>query len=259
MKRQAAIFMLFLLSISANAQADSTFKQMKTDVARGNWEVIWSESYGFEKAALLAACVYVGCAQSYLGHELDSLKSRAGDQLLEQALRNKGKVIVGPGELKIQAGTAYWSTYYNVWNPLRNRNEKVTTARYVRLYIKYRRDSSPPDSAEAKSIYNPWLKKYLGVHENGQIVMWPQNTGTGERWQLNSDGCIYNPWLKKYLGVHETGEIVMWPRCSTGEQWQVKSDGCIFNPFLKKYLGVHETGEIVMWPQCSTGEKWAIR
>ena len=150
MKRQAAIFMLFLLSISVNTQADSTLKQMKTDVARGNWEVIWSESYGFEKAALLAACVYVGCAQSYLGHELDSLKSKVGDQLLEQALRNKGKVIFGPGELKIQAGTAYWSTYYNVWNPLRNRNEKVTTARYVRLYVKYRRTIS---SSNVRSRY----------------------------------------------------------------------------------------------------------
>jgi len=117
---------------------------------------------------------------------------------------------------------------------------------------------SPPVSSNTKSISNNMLKKYLGVHENGEIVMWPSNTGTGERWQVMGNGCIYNPWLKKFLGVHENGTIVMWPNCSTGEKWQVKNNGCIFNPYISKYLGVHETGEIVMWPQCSTGEKWVI-
>ena len=70
------------------------------------------------------------------------------------------------------------------------------------------------------SIYNPWLNKYLGVHGNGQLVMWPTNTGEGEKWQIRNDGCIYNPWLNKYLGVHGNGQLVMWPQCSDGEKWQ---------------------------------------
>jgi hypothetical protein len=71
------------------------------------------------------------------------------------------------------------------------------------------------------SISNLMLSKYLGVHETGQIVMWPTNTGMGERWYVTELGCIYSPWLEKFLGVHETGEIVMWPQCSTGEKWKI--------------------------------------
>lgn len=141
MNRKVAIFMLCLLSISVNARADSTFKQMKEDVARGGWEVIWSESYGFEKAGVLAACVYLGCAVSYLKDELENLTKRAGKQVIEKALQNKGRVMFGPGKLEVQAGTAYWSTYYRIYNPLNQRHERVTTARYVRLYVKYKRRS----------------------------------------------------------------------------------------------------------------------
>src|SRR3989304_3420773 len=64
-----------------------------------------------------------------------------------------------------------------------------------------------------KCISNPWLGKFLGVHENGQLVMWPRCSGGGEKWDIQSNGCIFNPWLNKYLGVHENGQLVMWPRC----------------------------------------------
>jgi len=37
------------------------------------------------------------------------------------------------------------------------------------------------------------------------------------------DQCIFNPWLNKYLGVHENGQLVMRPRCSgSGEKWEIQ-------------------------------------
>jgi hypothetical protein len=136
MKNKLFLMILIVLTAfqSAYAGGQSTFGQMKDDVSRGGWEVIWSESYGFEKAGLLAACTYFGCAQEYLKHELGALRDKVGVQLIEQALRNKGGNF-GSGNIEIQAGTAYFSTWYRV--PITR--EKVTTARYVRLYVKYRR------------------------------------------------------------------------------------------------------------------------
>jgi hypothetical protein len=77
--------------------------------------------------------------------------------------------------------------------------------------------------SSSKCISNPWLGKFLGVHENGQLVMWPGCSGGGEKWEIQSNGCIFNPWLNKYLGVHENGQLVMWPRCSGGgEKWEIQ-------------------------------------
>ncbi len=109
------------------------------------------------------------------------------------------------------------------------------------------------------SIFNSWLKKYIGVHESGEIVLWATNTGKGERWRITGLGCIPNSWLKTFLGVHEDGKIVMWPTCGPGEKWEMKHDGCLYNRFVDKYLGVHENGQFVMWTTCGPGEKWKIR
>ena len=77
--------------------------------------------------------------QSYLGQRLESLTQRIGTGFLQSVIENKGQVLFGPGNLEIQAGDAYWSVYHSLWNPLRWRHEKITTERYVRLYVRYRR------------------------------------------------------------------------------------------------------------------------
>ncbi|MGB6296581.1 MAG: hypothetical protein WBF90_10385 [Rivularia sp. (in: cyanobacteria)] len=117
----------------------STFTKMKRNIEDGWDEVIWSESYGFGDFAALAACAYLGCAAQYLSARLATLKQKVGREFLEQVMRNKGKVLLGAGELEVQAGDAYWSVYHRIWNPLKNRHEKLTTERYIRLYIRYRR------------------------------------------------------------------------------------------------------------------------
>ncbi|MEB9879416.1 hypothetical protein P4K67_21965 [Bacillus cereus] len=116
----------------------TTFQDMKNSVENG-WDIVlWSKSYGFGEAAKLAACVYLGCASSYLGQQLEDLAQKVGPDLLNQAIANKGKIF-GAGHFEVEANTAYWSTYYKVWNPLKFRWEKVTTDRYVRLYVRMRR------------------------------------------------------------------------------------------------------------------------
>jgi hypothetical protein len=111
---------------------------MKRDIETG-WDIVlWSKSYGWGELAKLAACTYLGCAQSYLGQQLMDLAQKVGPDLLKQALANKGKIF-GKGDFQVSAGDAYWSTYYQVWNPFKRRHEKVTTDRYVRLYVRMRR------------------------------------------------------------------------------------------------------------------------
>lgn len=152
-KYMIAVFTL--LSIyPAYAQADSTFSQMKKDIETGWDEVLWSESYGLGDAAVLTGCLFYGCAQTYLGYKWDRLASKVGKDFLEQVLRNKGKVLFGPGELEVQAGDAYWSVYHRVWNPLSRRHVKITTERYVRLYVRYRRKHSTPPSVPTVDVVN---------------------------------------------------------------------------------------------------------
>ncbi|MFA1512845.1 hypothetical protein ACDN41_26805 [Priestia aryabhattai] len=116
----------------------STFSDMKRQIETG-WDIVlWSKSYGFGEAAKLAACIYLGCATAYLGQQLEDLANKVGPDLMNQALANKGKIF-GAGQFEIEANTAYWSTYYKIWNPIKFRHEKVTTDRYVRLYVRMRR------------------------------------------------------------------------------------------------------------------------
>ncbi len=226
--KQMYIFALIIASmaLSLELQAASTFKQMKNDESKGGWEVIWSESYGFADAAILSGCVYFGCAQNYLGYKLDELKKKIGKQLIEQALRNKGKVMFGPGKLKIEAGTAFWSTYYKVYNPLKGRHEKVTTDRYVRLFVKYRRKNE--DSSPSLGRHVPWdknlgdkiishrdilegsylssgNKKYkLVIQGDGNLVIYE---GTGSVWATNSNGKGYPPFE---LSMQGDGNLVIY-------------------------------------------------
>ncbi|MFC9774607.1 hypothetical protein [Paenibacillus chitinolyticus] len=116
----------------------STFQDMKNSVERG-WDIVlWSESYGPGDFAVLAACVYLGCAQAYLGQRLEDLVKKVGADAVKQALSNKGKIF-GAGEFEVSAGDAYWSTYIKVWNPFKRRHEKITVDRYIRLYVRMRR------------------------------------------------------------------------------------------------------------------------
>lgn len=116
----------------------STFENMKKDIETG-WDIVlWSKSYGFGEAAKLGACIYLGCAQAYLGQQLQDLANKVGPDLLKQALQNKGKIF-GSGAFEVSAGTAYWSTYYEYRNPITGKRERITTDRYVRLYVRMRR------------------------------------------------------------------------------------------------------------------------
>ena len=128
----------------------STFDDMKRDIETA-WDIVlWSESYGWGDATTVAACIYLGCAQPYLGQRLDDLIQKVGENLVKQALTNKGKIF-GRGEFEVSAGNSYWSTYYRVWNPFKRRHEKVTVDSYIRLYVKMRRKGS----TEAFMGYKP--------------------------------------------------------------------------------------------------------
>lgn len=116
----------------------STFNEMKKEIEPGWDHVLWSESYGFGDAAALIACVYYGCAAEYLGQRLKDLAEKVGPDFLEQVFKNKGRIF-GKGDLEVEAGDAYWSVFHRIWNPLEWRHEKVTTERYVRLYVRFRR------------------------------------------------------------------------------------------------------------------------
>lgn len=144
-----AALLLSTLSVSSYVSAE-TFTEMKNSKERDGWHVIWSRSYGFGDAAALATCVYLGCAQNYLGNELRELASHMGPQLVEQALRNKGKIIFGPGNLQTEAGTAYYSNYANLFG------ERVTVDRHVRLYVRYRRGGNIPGEQRPVNQNDNW-------------------------------------------------------------------------------------------------------
>ncbi|MBB3909247.1 hypothetical protein PNH38_15535 [Anoxybacillus rupiensis] len=157
----------------------STFEQMKNDIEKG-WDIVlWSKSYGWGEAAKLAGCIYLGCATAYLGQQLEELAAKVGPDLLKQALANKGKIF-GAGQFEVEAGTAYWSTYYNVWNPFKRRHERVTTDRYVRLYVRMRRKRSSAEyRVHDEQTYQPehfQYPEYSGglvypVTEKGDIIL----------------------------------------------------------------------------------------
>lgn len=116
----------------------STFEEMKSQIETGWDHVLWSESYGIGDAAALAACIYFGCALAYLGNRLFDLERKVGRDLIEDALEDKGR-IYSIEDTEIEAGLAYWSVCVKIWNPIKRRCECVTTERYVRLYIRWRR------------------------------------------------------------------------------------------------------------------------
>lgn len=130
----------------------STFEEMKQDIESDGWTVLWSESYGLGDAAALLGCAYFGCLQEYLKYKLDRLLKKVGKDFLEQVIRSKGQTLTGPGDLEVQAGDAYWSVYINIWNPLKWRHERVTTERYVRLYLRYRRKGGGPTGVDGKLV-----------------------------------------------------------------------------------------------------------
>lgn len=147
----------------------STFRNMKNDIETGWDETLWSESYGPGDFAALAACTYFGCAASYLSDRLEDLAAKVGRDLLKSVLENKGRVLFGPGNLEIQAGDAYWSVYHRIWNPLAFRHEKVTTERYIRLYVRYRRRHGDDDAAHG-STYD-----CVTSHPNGRAYFFLGN------------------------------------------------------------------------------------
>ena len=225
----STILSFLLTVVPATSEAESTFKDMKMGVEKGGWEVIWSESYGMGDAAAMAACVYFGCAQAYLRYELDRLTERVGRQLIEEALRNKGRIIFGPGNLEIQAGDAYWSVYHRVWNPIRGRHERVTTERYVRLYVKYRRKSNGVAGTFSWSYAGPIAGKHcVQINEpstgnDGSTHTWGDNflcsnQNHGIRWsyagpiagmrctQLHESASPHR-WGDNYLCVPSSSQL----------------------------------------------------
>lgn len=193
----------------------STFEDMKRDIETGWDEVLWSESYGWGDAAALVACVYFGCAAAYLGQRLEDLATKVGKDLLEQTLRNKGKVLTGPGNFQVQAGDAYWSVYQKIWNPVAQRNEKVTTERYVRLYVRYRRDGTP--SSQPGGFL---LQTGTALHETGDewdfglasnrdlFAIGKRSTGSGttELHILSAASNYQSFSVHTKTALHETGD-----------------------------------------------------
>jgi hypothetical protein len=98
-----------------------------------------------------------------LGARLESLATKVGKDLLFSVFENKGKVLFGPGELEIQAGDAYWSVYHKIWNPLKWRHEKVTTERYVRLYVRYRRVNANNEISDKVSKLSNHTLRFLAA------------------------------------------------------------------------------------------------
>ena len=195
----------------------STFEDMKRDIETGWDEVLWSESYGWGDAAALAACVYFQCAAAYLGQRLEDLATKVGKDLLVQTLQNKGKVLFGPGDLQVQAGDAYWSVYQNLWNPIKWRHEKVTTERYVRLYVRYRRKENgalPPQSGRFL------LQTGTALHETGDewdfglapnrdlFAIGKRSTGSGttEVHVLSAASNYQSFSMQTRTALHETGD-----------------------------------------------------
>ncbi|WP_226000966.1 hypothetical protein [Paenibacillus sp. BJ-4] len=158
----------------------STFEDMKREIETG-WDIVlWSKSYGMGEAAKLAACIYFGCAAAYLGQELKELADKVGEDLLSKALQNKGKIF-GSGQFEVSAGDAYWSVYHKVWNPFKRRHEKITTERFVRLYVRMRR--------KARTVWEPSFAEMLETSR--EYYELPEYT-SGMVYPLNPDGTI-NP------------------------------------------------------------------
>ncbi|PJO43395.1 hypothetical protein [Lysinibacillus xylanilyticus] len=159
----------------------STWNKMKEDVETG-WDIVlWSKSYGMGEAAKLAACIYLGCATAYLGQELKDLAAKVGKDLVEKALANKGKIF-GAGQFEVEAKDAYYSVYHKVWNPLKSRHEKVTTERFVRLYVRMRRKKRHAEN------YNYLVQADHYVQsEESQL---PEYSG-GLVYPVNAEGKIF--------------------------------------------------------------------
>ena len=136
-----ALVASILLSHSFNVIAcPDSMSDMKRKQEKGGWTVIWSESYGTADAAILTGCVLLGCAGKYLGHKLERLTTKVGASAIRNAIRDQG-VITRSGDYEFEYGTAYWSKSHKIWNPIKNRHECVTTERYARLYLKYKKDA----------------------------------------------------------------------------------------------------------------------
>lgn len=188
----------------------STFNDMKRDIETGWDQVLWSESYGIGDAAALAACVYFGCAAQYLGERLEILAAKVGMDFLEQVFRNKGKVLFGPGNLEVQAGDAYWSVYHKLFG------EKITTERYVRLYVRYRPRVNGGDVQNGGFV----LQTGTTLHETGDewdfalasnrdlFAIGKRGTGSGttEIHVLSAASNYQHFSLQTGTALHETNE-----------------------------------------------------
>ena len=187
----------------------STFEDMKRDIETGWDEVLWSESYGWGDAAALAACIYFQCAAAYLGQRLEDLTTKVGKDLLVQTFQNKGRVLTGPGNLQVQAGDAYWSVYHKLLG------EKITTDRYVRLYVRYRRIEGQPDQSG-----HFVLQTGTALHETGDewdfalasnrdlFALGKRGTGSGttEIHVLSAASNYQQFSMHTRTGLHETNE-----------------------------------------------------
>ena len=210
----------------------STFEDMKRDIESGWDEVLWSESYGWGDFAAVAACTYFGCLQAYMGQRLNDLIAKVGRDFLEQVIRNKGQVLTGPGDLQVQAGDAYWRVYHEIFG------ERVTTERYVRLYVRYRRRTSDPvepsNSGRTISLQNAaatqWEGWYLDIDGGtGAVILW-EHLGSGGYWRLHDfgDGTVALqvtadvPWKNWFLDIDgNTGDVILWERLASGGYWRL--------------------------------------
>jgi hypothetical protein len=212
----------------------STFNDMKRDIEAGWDEVLWSESYGMGDAAALAACVYFQCAAAYLGQRLEDLATKVGKDLLMQTLQNKGKVLTGPGNFQVQAGDAYWSVYQKIWNPLKGRHEKVTTERYVRLYVRYRRND--PSIHDGGGFL---LQTGTALHETGDewdfglapnrdlFAIGKRGTGSGttEVHGLSAAGNYQSFFIHTRTALQETGDEWRFSVAPNRDLFAVKMQG----------------------------------
>jgi len=257
----------------------STFEEMKRDIETG-WDVVlWSESYGWTDAATLTACAFFGCAQAYLGQQLIDLEKKVGKDFLEQVIRNKGQVIVGPGNLEMQFGDAYWSTYYDYWNPITRRREKITTDRYIRLYLRTRRRNSG-GTENTISLQNnantQWKGWYLDIDGNtGNVILWSR-LGSGGYWKIteHGDGTVSlqntanTQWKDWYLDIDgNTGKVILWPRLGSGGYWKITEhgDGTVSlqnnanTQWKDWYLDIDgNTGNVILWSRLGSGGYWKI-
>ncbi|HGN6586276.1 TPA: hypothetical protein ACKU3G_004076 [Bacillus cereus] len=261
----------------------STFEDMKKQIETG-WDIVlWSESYGMADAAQLIACTFLGCAANYLGQQLEDLVAKVGSDLVKQALANKGKIF-GAGKFEVEAGDAYWSTYYNLWNPIKNQHEKVTTDRYVRLYIRMRRRENQDDTTDISSTTvslqntanTQWKDHYLDIDANtGKVILWPRQA-SGTYWKLINHGngtvslqnTANTQWKDHYLDIDaNTGKVILWPRQASGTYWKLINHGngtvslqnTANTQWKNHYLDIDaNTGEVILWPRQASGTYWKL-